>query len=63
MEPATLKRDKSKAEKVGLIEVRMFRSSVNKHNTSSGRPLNFDNTSKKFHEKALKGQAKSHAIG
>ncbi|PQE27998.1 hypothetical protein CJF32_00005765 [Rutstroemia sp. NJR-2017a WRK4] len=63
IKPATIKRDKSKAEKIGLIEVRMFRSAITKHNTSACGPVGFGSTNVKFHEKALKGQAKSHTIG
>ncbi|PQE06594.1 hypothetical protein CJF31_00009722 [Rutstroemia sp. NJR-2017a BVV2] len=63
MELETLKRDKNKAEKVGLIEVKVFRSAINTYNNSPSKPVNIDSSSMKFHEKALKGQAKSHAIG
>jgi hypothetical protein len=61
MELATLKQDKNKAEKVGLIEVKIFRSAINKHNVSMSKAVNIDSSSMKFHEKTLKGQAKSHA--
>ncbi|KAF5871952.1 uncharacterized protein Bfra_008979 [Botrytis fragariae] len=58
---SNLKKDKAEAEKVGTIEIRIWRSSK----SVPAGPQNLQtikSTSNTFHEKVLKGQAKSHNV-
>ncbi|TEY58715.1 hypothetical protein BOTCAL_0202g00180 [Botryotinia calthae] len=57
---SSLSNDKAKAEKVGTIEIKIWRESVSTPST----PMEHEHRAipRKFHEKALKGQAKSHSV-
>ncbi|KAI9648088.1 hypothetical protein NHQ30_002717 [Ciborinia camelliae] len=59
---SNLSKDKAEAEakKVGTIEVRVWRASEG--TPAAPRPCQQKSSSNKFHEKALKGQAKSHNV-
>ncbi|KAF7863812.1 hypothetical protein EAF04_006777 [Stromatinia cepivora] len=58
---SSLNKDKAEAEKIGTIEVRIWRASAE---TPAAPHVTQQKTSSnnKFHEKALKGQAKSHNV-
>ncbi|TGO50406.1 hypothetical protein BCON_0184g00110 [Botryotinia convoluta] len=61
---SSLSKDKAEAEKVGTIEVKTWRAyayTLSK-STSASRERDHRASSSKFHEKALKGQAKSHSV-
>ncbi|ATZ50290.1 hypothetical protein BCIN_05g06580 [Botrytis cinerea B05.10] len=57
---SSLSKDKVKAEKVGTIEIKIWRGSE----STPSRPSEYEYRAipGKFHEKALKGQAKSHSV-
>jgi hypothetical protein len=64
MEQAVIIEDAMKVDRIGEITVKIYRSSSSVevdnpvHNISHALA---DNETHKFHEKALKGQAKSHS--
>ncbi|TGO68181.1 hypothetical protein BELL_0843g00030 [Botrytis elliptica] len=58
---SNLKKDKAEAEKVGTIEIRIWRASKSVPVESIYRD-DIKSSSNEFHEKALKGQAKSHKV-
>ncbi|TGO59953.1 hypothetical protein BOTNAR_0153g00070 [Botryotinia narcissicola] len=57
---SSLKKDKAEAEKLGTIEIRIWRAS--KSVPVECKYRNIKSSSNEFHEKALKGQAKSHNV-
>ncbi|KAF7960662.1 hypothetical protein EAE96_000336 [Botrytis aclada] len=59
---SSLSKDKAEAEKVGTIEVKIWRASASKPSTYMNYEPQASSSSSKFHEKALKGQAKSHSV-
>ncbi|TGO80941.1 hypothetical protein BPOR_1500g00020 [Botrytis porri] len=58
---SSLKKDKVEAEKVGAIEIRIWRASKTVP-VQPVHPQTVHSSSNTFHEKALKGQAKSHNV-
>ncbi|TGO24900.1 hypothetical protein BPAE_0092g00190 [Botrytis paeoniae] len=58
---SNLKKDKAEAEKVGTIEIRIWRASESVP-VQPEYPQTIKSSSNTFHEKALKGQAKSHNV-
>ena len=48
--------------KVGMIEVKVSRTSMITTVPRTDRPAKLDLTATEVHEKALKGQAKSHGV-
>ncbi|TGO36562.1 hypothetical protein BHYA_0121g00230 [Botrytis hyacinthi] len=58
---SNLKKDKAEAEKVGTIEIRIWRASKLVP-VQPERRQTIKSSSNTFHEKALKGQAKSHNV-
>ncbi|KAJ8066199.1 hypothetical protein OCU04_005284 [Sclerotinia nivalis] len=60
---SSLNKDKAEAEKIGTIEVRIWRASAETPVAPRPHPHQQKTSSNnKFHEKALKGQAKSHNV-